>query len=120
MSTALNRAADVEKVRDHASIIEGPLDAAATGFGLSAAIVIIFNTVLAWIKDAWDPLNSFMAWLTGHHWITHGVVDVALFVVLGLVFMRRGLRMDGTTLAAILGAAAIIGGGGLALWFVVF
>jgi hypothetical protein len=120
MSAALNRAADIENVTARPRGTDGPLDPASSGFGLSAAIVIIVNTVLAWIKDAWDPLNSFMASLTGHHWITHGVFDVVLFVVLGLVLMRRDLKIDGTTLAAILGAAAIIGGGGLALWFVVF
>ena len=94
------------------------LDGAAAAFGLSAAIAIVFNTVLAWIKDAYDPLNTFMASLTGHHWITHGLADIAVFVVLGLVFTKRGVSMDGTKLAAIVAGAAIIGGGGLALWFV--
>jgi hypothetical protein len=61
-----------------------------------------------------------MASLTGHHWTTHGAADVVLFLVLGVVFMGRGLRMNGTTLAATLAAAAVIGGGGLALWFVLF
>ena len=42
----------------------GRLDYAAAAFGLSAAIAIVFNTALAWVKDAYDPLNSFMASLT--------------------------------------------------------
>lgn len=96
----------------------GALDHAAAAFGLSAAIAIVFNTLLAWIKDAYDPLNTFMASLTGHHWITHGLADIAVFVILGLIFMQRGFSMDGTKLAVLVAGAVVVGGGGLALWFV--
>jgi hypothetical protein len=96
----------------------GLLDGAAAAFGLSAAIAIVFNTVLAWIKDAYDPLNTFMASLTGHHWITHGLADIAVFVILGMVFMKRDIRMEGSKLACAVAGAVIVGGGGLALWFV--
>src|ERR1700722_8840398 len=78
---------------------ETVLDGAAAAFGMSAAVTIVFNTVLAWVKDAYDPLNSFMASLTGHHWRTHGLADVIVFVALGYVLMRRGFRMDGMKLA---------------------
>jgi hypothetical protein len=96
----------------------GTLDGAAAAFGVSAAIAIVFNTVLAWIKDAYDPLNTFMASLTSHHWITHGLADVAVFLIVGAVLMRRSISMDGTKLACVLAGAAVMGGGGLALWFV--
>jgi hypothetical protein len=96
----------------------GTLDHAAAAFGLSAAITIVFNTILAWIKDAYDPLNNFMASLTGHHWITHGLANVALFVILGLILRQRGFSMDGAKLAVLLGCAVVIAGGGLVLWFV--
>ena len=82
------------------------------------SIAIVFNTVLAWIKDAYDPLNSFMAALTGHHWITHGLADIAVFVIVGAVLMGRHVSMDGTKLACLVAGAVIVGGGGLALWFV--
>jgi hypothetical protein len=96
----------------------GVLDGAAAAFALAAASAILFNTVLAWIKDAYDPLNSFMAALTGHHWITHGLADIAVFAIVGAVLWRRRISMDGTRLACLLGGAVIVGGGGLALWFV--
>ena len=85
---------------------------------MSAAVTIVFNTLLAWIKDAYEPLNSFMAALTGHHWRTHGLVDILVFVVLGYVLLKRDFRIEGTKLAIILAGAVIVGGGGLALWFV--
>ena len=96
----------------------GLLDGAPAAFGVSAAITIVFNTLLAWVKDAYDPLNSFMASLTGHHWTTHGLVDIAVFVIVGSLLMKRHISMDGTKLAALVAGAVVLGGGGLALWFV--
>jgi hypothetical protein len=54
-----------------------------SGFVLAAAITVLFNTALAWAKDAYAPLNTFLQSLTGHHWTTHGLADLLLF--LGLV-----------------------------------
>ena len=118
MSTTIDRVAPSRPATTAIDETTGVLDGAAAAFGMSAIIAIVFNTVLAWIKDAYDPLNSFMASLTGHHWRTHGIVDVAVFVALGYLFMSRGFRMDGTRLAILLAASVVVGGGGLALWFV--
>jgi hypothetical protein len=119
MSTTVRPAAGVGPATSGERIAHlGVLDGAAAAYGLSAAITIVFNTVLAWIKDAYDPLNNFMAALTGHHWITHGIVNIVVFVVLGVILQKRGFSMDGTRLAWLLGGAVVVGGGGLALWFV--
>lgn len=96
----------------------GVLDGAAAGYGISAAVTIVFNTLLAWIKDAYDPLNSFMASLSGHHWTTHSLVDIAVFLILGAILTNHGVRIDGARMAMLIAGAVIIGGGGLALWFV--
>lgn len=95
------------------------LDRVSAAYALSAAVTVIFNTVLAWIKDAYDPLNTFMAHLMGHHWTTHGVVDVLVFIVLGYVFMSRGTaeRMAPNRLVAILVGSVMVAGLGLAAWF---
>lgn len=90
----------------------------AAAFGLSAVVVIIFNTALAWIKDAYDPLNTFMAHLTSHHWITHGLADVILFFLLGWLFMRwRTVSGLTNLLIASVAVATVVGGVGLAGWF---
>jgi hypothetical protein len=94
------------------------VDGAVAGYGISAAIIIVFNTLLAWIKDSSPALNSFMASLSGHHWRTHGIVDVILFLVLGFFLTQRNIVISGYTLAGVLIAAILVGGGGLALWFV--
>jgi hypothetical protein len=117
-STIQQRAAATSGATGRTGTQIGLLDDAAAAYGISAAIAILFNTVLAWIKDAYDPLNSFMASLTGHHWITHGLADIAVFVIVGAVLMRRDVSMDGTKLALLVAGSVIVGGGGLALWFV--
>lgn len=89
------------------------------GFGLAAAIAIVFNTVFAWVKDSYEPLNAAMKAAMGHHWITHGVVDVALFVILGMVLSNSGFAktVNGVQLLKYLVIAVVAAGGGLAGWF---
>ena len=95
------------------------LDRASSAFGLAAAITVVFNTLLAWVKDAYDPLNTFMAHLMGHHWITHGVTDIVLFGVLGLILMNTDLaeKISPNGLVATVIVAVVIAGLGLAGWF---
>lgn len=119
---------------NHASKIDSPafgkasasstsqLDPVSAAFALSAAVTVVFNTLLAWVKDAYEPLNTFMAHLSGHHWTTHGIADVLLFVVLGFVFLSSGVasRMNPPRLVATLVGAVVAAGLGLVAWFVLF
>lgn len=95
---------------------EAAMESTAAAFGLSAAITVVFNVVLAFIKDSYPPLNSFMADLTGHHWRTHGLVDVILFFVLGWLLMRSPRKLT-TGSAATVGGAVVIASAALGLWF---
>jgi hypothetical protein len=96
---------------------ETRVDGAVAAFGLAAAIAILFNTLLAWVKDSYHPLNTLMAQMTGHHWRTHGLLDVLLFMILGFFFMQRKISFDGTRLAMGIAASIIVAGAGLAGWF---
>lgn len=95
------------------------LAANTKGFVLAAAVAVLFNTALAWAKDAWAPLNRFMASLTGHHWTTHGLADLLVFAVLGLVLSRSGLaeKMPSARLPGVLAVSVTVAAVGLALWF---
>jgi hypothetical protein len=97
------------------------LSPAAAAFALSASVAMIFNTLLAWVKDAVPALNSFMASLFGHHWTTHSIFDLIVFVGLGLVFMGTGTaaRMNGLTLVKVVIGSAVVGGLGLLGWFLI-
>lgn len=97
---------------------ESALERTAAAFGLSAAVTVLFNTVLAWVKDAYPPLNSAMAAVTGHHWRTHGIVVVAVFLLLGYAFQAWGTATKLTERLVVgLAASAVIAGAGLAAWF---
>jgi hypothetical protein len=97
------------------------LGSTSSGFALAAAITVLFNTGLAWAKDACKPLNKLMASLTGHHWITHAIADIVLFVVLGLIFAKLGTaeKIAPGTLINVLTGAVIVAALGLVGWYFV-
>ena len=77
------------------------------------------HVVLALVKDSWPALNSVMASLTGHHWRTHALADVIVFVLLGSFFTARRIPGGKLTngLAVTVGAATVIASLALGLWF---
>ena len=95
------------------------LTAATSGFVLAAAITVLLNTTLSCAKDAYAPLKIVMQSLTGHDWTTQGLIDLLVFVGLGLLFMstRVGDRIDPSRLIAVLIGAVVIAGFGLCFWF---
>ena len=92
----------------------------AAAFGLSAAITAVFNVVLAFVKDSYPPLNSFMARLTADHWRTHGRADVILFFVLGWIFASSHIPAGGLTKGLAVGVAwaVVLSCAALGLWFI--
>ena len=95
---------------------------ARTAFALSAAITIVLNTVVACTKDAYHPLQMFMASLSDNDWTTQGVADVILFVVLGLILLKTSLseKIDPPRAISLLVGAVILGGVGLLSWYALY
>jgi hypothetical protein len=91
----------------------------AAALTLSAAVTVIFNVLLAFVKDSVPAVNSFMAALTGHHWRTHGLFDVIVFAALGWFFFTRGIPERGLNNNSTITLAACVIVAGLALigWF---
>lgn len=98
------------------------LGRASAAFALAAASACIFNTALAWAKDAYAPLNRFMASLTGHHWITHGLADLIVFIGLGVIFMNTSVanHINPMRLVSILIWAVAAASVGLFAWYLLF
>jgi hypothetical protein len=98
------------------------LSTTAAAFSVAAAITLVFNAVLTIVKDSSEPLNNFMAGVLGHHWITHGVLIIVVYLVLGWVLTKsevvRGLS-DSTLIGSVV-IATLINGGVIALWFFLF
>jgi hypothetical protein len=98
------------------------LTRASAGFALAGSITVVFNTALAWAKDAYQPLTTLMNGLAWHNWITHGLADVILFIGLGVIFSKTGWakRIAPNRLISLLVAAVMVAGAGLFVWYALF
>jgi len=68
---------------------QNSLNPKTIAFGYSAIIVIIFNSLLTIIKERFETVHEFLVTLSGHHWITHGILDVVLFFILGAILSKK-------------------------------
>jgi hypothetical protein len=57
-------------------------------FGLSVAVCAVVNALLVITKEKSAAVSDWMRKITGHHWITHVVIILALFALLGWSFSR--------------------------------
>ncbi|UTV30976.1 hypothetical protein [Photobacterium atrarenae] len=63
--------------------------AAIIGFSLSYAVTSIFSALLVVLKEISETIHHVLVVITGHHWVTHGLLDLILFVALGFVLSRK-------------------------------
>ena len=93
--------------------------AKVTGYGISYAITSILSALLVILKESNESVLQLMVSLTGHHWITHGVLDVLLFVVLGAILSRQKITISGNALIASVVGSTIVSGLIIAGFFVI-
>jgi hypothetical protein len=55
-------------------------------FGLSLALASVANALLVVAKEKIPAVMTGMQRLTGHHWISHSVIVLGLFAMLGWLF----------------------------------
>jgi len=84
-------------------------------FGLSLAITSLISALLVVAKELCP--NPVMAWLkrlTGQHWVSHSLIAVILFAILGWIFSRanggQGKSMNVNLLIALLTGGVVLGG----------
>lgn len=89
------------------------------GFTLSASLAIVFSMVLTIVKETQPAVFAFMKGLLGHHWTTHGVAVVLVFVIFGFAFANADdeYKLSGRTLTNILVVSVLIGGLGILGFF---
>ena len=85
------------------------LDKFTVGFGISAAITIIFSTVLMILKEEFSAVHTLMVTLSGHHWTSHGLIDVILFIVLGFVLSKKNITVNIAMLSIIATIISVLG-----------
>lgn len=85
-------------------------------FGLSLAVASVVNGLLVIAKEKIPAVLTGMQKLTGHHWITHSVFIVGLFLLGGLLLAQANAgqgpkltanRLLGTLVAGV-GAGALL------------
>ena len=88
------------------------LSKCTNSFGVALFVASIANALLVAAKEKSPKVLAFMKGLTGHHWITHCMAVILLFIVLGWGLSKvrggEGLRLRPDTLAAIVVAGVLL------------
>lgn len=90
------------------------------GFGVAAAVAIVLNTLLVWLKEGNPVVLQFMKSIA-HHWIVHSVTISILFLVLGSLFSRMSFarQMKGYTVIVLIILSFLSGSLGIFGWFLI-
>lgn len=90
-------------------------------FALAFAVTSLLSAVLVVVKEQnQDTLLAWMKAATGHHWVSHGILDLLVFVLLGWALARIGVgaRLSGNALSAIVSGSVLLSGLIIAGFFV--
>ncbi len=88
------------------------------GFGVSYAITSILSALLVVLKESSEGVHDGLTAVTGHHWVTHGLLDVIVFLVLGFVLAGRGLHMTSQALLGTIVGSTVLSGLIIAGYFI--
>jgi hypothetical protein len=96
------------------------VDARTAGFGVSYAVTSILSAIIVILKESSEGFHDKLAAITGHHWVSHGLLDIIVFFVLGFILTRMGggLRMSSTALIGTVVGATVLSGLVIAGYFV--
>ena len=89
------------------------------GFGLSLIVTSLLNAVILLLKETNEAIMNGMKAALGHHWTTHGVLVIVLFIALGFIFSGTKIagKWDSRKLLTYIIWAVIIGGAIIAGFF---
>ena len=65
-----------------------------TSFGLALAVCSLINALLVIAKEKSPAVQSAMQKLTGHHWVTHAVIVLIMWVILGFLFAGFSISVN--------------------------
>lgn len=68
------------------------MDKYTAGFGISLVVTNFLNAVILLIKEKNESVMGAMKAALGHHWTTHGVIIIVVFLVLGFIF--SGMKLE--------------------------
>lgn len=83
-------------------------------FGVALALASVVNGLLVIAKEKIPAVMAGMQKLTGHHWLTHCIIVLGIFVVSGWILALpnggQGMRMNAGNLIRALLAGVATGG----------
>jgi hypothetical protein len=83
-------------------------------FGLALALASVANGLLVVVKEKIPGVLAGMQKLTGHHWVSHGVIILGFFALFGWLFAQanggQGIKMSVNRLVGVLVAGVATGG----------
>ncbi len=99
------------------------LNANTRGFALSVAITSILSTLLVIAKELNEGLLKFMKAVTVHHWVTHGIFDVVIFLALGFLLSKsnsgQGPAIEDEKLTTVLVSCFLLSSVGIAAFYLI-
>ncbi len=85
-----------------------------TSFGWSLVVASVLSALLVVLKEKSEATMNLMKTATGHHWITHGITVLVVFVVLGFVLAmlcpNAATKSDLNRIAVAVVVATIVSG----------
>jgi hypothetical protein len=66
------------------------LNKATRSWGLSVAVTCFASALLVLLKETNSGVLNLMKGLTVHHWVTHGLFNILVFLLLGVAFSQMG------------------------------
>ncbi len=90
----------------------GLIDAKVAGYGVSYAVTSILSALLVVLKESSESVHGLLVAMTGHHWVSHGLLDIITFLALGFMLSRMGggIRMTGNALITTVVGATVVSG----------
>ena len=59
----------------------------------AARWTVLMLTSLVIVSELYSPLKKLLADLSGHHWVSKGIVGVLFFMIIGMT-VKRGLHKE--------------------------
>jgi len=87
------------------------LDVKTSSYAAAYGVAAIFNAILVLLKENIPAVHDIMVAVFWHHWIAHGVLDLIVFFLVGILMARRNYQISGATAGDYLIWGTILGRG---------
>ncbi|MBI5844695.1 MAG: hypothetical protein HZB23_08510 [Deltaproteobacteria bacterium] len=82
-------------------------------FGTALAMTSLFSAILVVVKESSPPVLDWMKQVTVHHWVTHGLLNMIVFLAagfgLGFVGNGRGIGITPKNLVSAIVGSIVAG-----------